>query len=192
MILKRLRLASDTAREIAVGATKHLVQVDAGTDGGWICVSERTFVFAPTPEFRLLRSQSTRAESYYEAHGQNWERAAFIKARAAAGDIALGEKFLKVHCGPFVWRKYLDFAALEDIHSIKRQIHASKGGGEIEFHGHDLKTGHGGIREIEFLAQTQQLILGGKNPDLRQRRTLDTLETLQPASSFEPKKRGRH
>ena len=79
---------------------------------------------------------------------------------------------------PFVWRKDLDFAALEDIHSIKRQIHAAKGGKEIEFFGHDLKTGHGGIREIEFLAQTQQLILGGKNIELRTQRTLDTLAGL--------------
>ncbi len=126
------------------------------------------------------------AERYYEMSGQNWERAAFIKARAVAGDRVLGRQFLE-RLRPFVWRKYLDYAAIEDIHSIKRQIHAVKGGGEIEFIGHDLKLGRGGIREIEFFVQTQQLILGGKNPDLRARETLQSLIDLQAAGQISQK-----
>ncbi|MEZ5847156.1 MAG: bifunctional [glutamine synthetase] adenylyltransferase/[glutamine synthetase]-adenylyl-L-tyrosine phosphorylase [Geminicoccaceae bacterium] len=117
------------------------------------------------------------AEIYFERHGQNWERAAFIKARAVAGDIAAGEGFLK-RTQPFIWRKHLDFAAIRDIHAIKRQINAHHGFGSIGVAGHDLKVGRGGIREIEFFAQTQQLILGGHHRALRGRRTLDTLERL--------------
>ncbi len=117
------------------------------------------------------------AELYYESAGQNWERAAMIKARACAGDIPAGEQFL-ASLRPYVWRKNLDYAAIEDIHSIKRQIHATKGHGEIAIAGHNLKLGRGGIREIEFFAQTQQLILGGRMPELRVRATCDALDRL--------------
>ena len=121
------------------------------------------------------------AEQYYETMGQNWERAAMIKARAAVGDVEAGEKFLN-RLQPFVWRKYLDYAAISDIHSIKRQIHAHAGHGEIAVAGHDIKLGRGGIREIEFFAQTQQLILGGRIPALREARTLDALKALAARS----------
>jgi glutamate-ammonia-ligase adenylyltransferase len=117
------------------------------------------------------------AELYYESAGQNWERAAMIKARACAGDIAAGESFLAT-LRPYVWRKNLDHGAIEDIHSIKRQIHAQKGHGEIKVAGHNLKLGRGGIREIEFFAQTQQLILGGRMPELRVRGTCEALDRL--------------
>jgi glutamate-ammonia-ligase adenylyltransferase len=121
---------------------------------------------------------STRAaEGYYESMGQNWERAAMIKARVCAGDRAEGASFVK-HLQPFIWRKYLDFAAIEDIHSIKRQIHAHGGFGDIAIPGHNIKLGRGGIREIEFFAQTQQLILGGRITDLRHPRTVDALDAL--------------
>ncbi len=115
---------------------------------------------------------------YYEEMGQNWERAAMIKARASAGDPASGARFLK-ELEPFVWRRSLDYAAIEDIHSIKRQIHAHGRHGPIAVAGHNLKLGRGGIREIEFFAQTQQLILGGRNAALRSRRTLDAIEALR-------------
>ena len=117
------------------------------------------------------------AELYYESAGQNWERAAMIKARPCAGDLAAGDEFI-ASLRPYVWRKNLDYAAIEDIHSIKRQIHAHKGHGEIAVAGHNLKLGRGGIREIEFFAQTQQLILGGRIPDLRVRGTCEALEQL--------------
>jgi len=117
------------------------------------------------------------ALDYYEAMGQNWERAAMIKARPCAGDPETGAQFLE-GLTPFIWRRHLDFAAIEDIQSIKRQIHAHVGHGEIRVQGHNIKLGRGGIREIEFFAQTQQLILGGRHPGLRGRATQAALDAL--------------
>ncbi len=120
------------------------------------------------------------ALEYYETVGQNWERAAFIKARACAGDRTAAAAFLG-ELIPYIWRKNLDFAAIADIHSIKRQIHAHKVDERVSAKGVDLKLGRGGIREIEFYVQTQQLILGGRHPDLRSPRTLDALAALSAA-----------
>ena len=117
------------------------------------------------------------AVAYYESAGQNWERAALIKARPVAGDRAAGAAFL-AELTPFLWRKHLDFAAIQDIHSIKRQIDAHRGGGVIKVAGHNVKLGRGGIREIEFFAQTQQLIWGGRMPELRQAATCAALAAL--------------
>ena len=114
---------------------------------------------------------------YYESVGQNWERAALIKARPVAGDIEAGEALL-TDLAPFIWRKYLDFAAIADVHAMKRQIHAHRGFGDIAVPGHNVKLGPGGIREIEFFAQTQQLIAGGRQRDLRVRDTLSALKGL--------------
>lgn len=118
------------------------------------------------------------AHGYYETVGQNWERAAMIKARVCAGDIEAGEVFLE-ELTPFVWRKYLDYAAIADVHAMKRQIHAHKGIGDISILGQNVKLGRGGIREVEFFVQTQQLIAGGRQPDLRVRDTLTALKALQ-------------
>jgi glutamate-ammonia-ligase adenylyltransferase len=118
------------------------------------------------------------AEQYYEAQGRTWERAAFIKARAAAGDIAAGERFLKA-LTPFVWRKHLDFAAIQDAHDMRLRIRDHKGlHGPIVLEGHNMKLGRGGIREIEFFTQTRQLIAGGRDPSLRDRRTVEGLAAL--------------
>jgi len=117
------------------------------------------------------------ALTYYESAGQNWERAALIKARPVAGDLAAGSAFL-AELRPFLWRKHLDFAAIQDIHSIKRQINAHRGGGRIAVAGHDVKLGRGGIREIEFFVQTQQLIWGGRFPELRVAPTKEALASL--------------
>ena len=103
-----------------------------------------------------------------------------IKARPVAGDLELGQALLE-ELRPFVWRKHLDFYAIQDIHSIKRQIHSHKGGERIAVAGHNVKLGRGGIREIEFFVQTQQLIWGGRNPYLRCARTLDGLQALVDA-----------
>lgn len=124
-----------------------------------------------------LAISTDAAELYYERHGQNWERAALIKARAVAGDLEAGQLFLR-RLAPFIWRKHLDYAAIRDIHSIKRQINAYRGFATIRVLGHDLKVGRGGIREIEFFAQTQQLILGGREPELREPETCTALATL--------------
>ncbi len=120
------------------------------------------------------------AEFYYESAGQNWERAAMIKARVVAGDEQAGQAFLDF-LRPFVWRRSLDFWAIKDIHSIKRQINAYRGGRKIAIAGHDIKVGRGGIREIEFYAQTQQLIWGGRNPALRVCPTCQALDALVSA-----------
>lgn len=120
------------------------------------------------------------AMDYYESVGQNWERAAHIKARIAAGDLKEGAAFLE-GLQPFIWRRNLDFAAIADIHSIKRQIHTYKVDDRLTAKGADLKLGRGGIREIEFFVQTQQLILGGRQPDLRGPRTLDAMLALATA-----------
>ena len=124
------------------------------------------FRLRPDPGAMPLAMTVAAAETYYESVGQNWERAAMIRARPVAGDTEVGAAFLR-HLSPFVWRKHLDFAAIEDIHSIKRQIHTHRGGGTIAVEGHNIKLGRGGIREIEFLVQTQQLIWGGREPRVR-------------------------
>ena len=125
------------------------------------------------------------AEMYYESVGQNWERAAMIKANPVAGDIEAGHAFLDI-LKPFMWRRHLDFAAIQDIQSIKRQINAHRGGSEIAVAGHNVKLGRGGIREVEFYAQTQQLIWGGRDPDLRVRGTLEAIDRLVDAAHVTP------
>jgi [glutamine synthetase] adenylyltransferase / [glutamine synthetase]-adenylyl-L-tyrosine phosphorylase len=131
----------------------------------------------PDPASTQIAVSVVAALDYYATLGQNWERAAMIKARACAGDIAAGEIILR-ELSPFVWRKYLDYAAVADIEAMKRQIHAYRGHDEIAVEGHNIKIGRGGIREIEFFVQTQQLIAGGRHPELRIRETLATLDAL--------------
>ena len=131
----------------------------------------------PDPASTQVAVSIPAALDYYESRGQNWERAAMIKARPCAGDIAAGQRLL-AELSPFIWRKYLDFVALGDIHEMKRQIQAYRGCGEVAVEGHNVKLGRGGIREIEFFVQTQQLIAGGRHPALRGRETLATLERL--------------
>jgi len=128
------------------------------------------------------------ALAYYESVGQNWERAAFIKARVCAGDAAEGAAFLKALV-PYIWRRSLDYQAVLDIQSIKKQIHVHKTGEGLEAAGANLKLGRGGIREIEFYVQTQQLILGGRNRALRSPRTLEALDALTKAGHVSPEAR---
>ena len=142
----------------------------------------------PDPGSTPLAIPVEAALTYYEGRGQNWERAAYIKARPVAGDIKAGMNFLR-ELTPFVFRKYLDYAAIADIHSIKRQIHAHKGHGAIAVKGHNVKLGRGGIREIEFFAQTQQLIAGGRMAPLRVRSTEAALAALTEAKWIDAKTR---
>lgn len=134
----------------------------------------------PDPGSTPPAMSAIAAETYYESTGQNWERAAMIKARVVAGDHAAGQSFLDM-LRPFMWRRHLDFAAIQDIQSIKRQINAHRGGAEIAAGGHNIKLGRGGIREIEFYAQTQQLIWGGRDADLRVRGTIEAIHRLVDA-----------
>ncbi len=131
----------------------------------------------PDPASTPVALSTISAYAYYETLGQNWERAALIKARPAAGDLDLGRQFL-AELAPFIWRKYFDYAAIADIHAMKRQIHAVRGHEKVVVAGHDVKLGRGGIREVEFFVQTQQLIFGGRRPRMRGSRTLDMLKEL--------------
>jgi glutamate-ammonia-ligase adenylyltransferase len=117
------------------------------------------------------------AEHYYEAEGRTWERAAYIKARPCGGDIAAGERFLRA-LRPFVWRRHLDYAAIQDAHDMRLRIREHRQLHGIAVEGHDIKLGAGGIREIEFFTQTRQLIAGGRDPGLRDRGTLPALAAL--------------
>ncbi len=118
------------------------------------------------------------AERYYESFGRTWERAAFIKARVAAGDAGAGARFLDA-LTPFVWRRHLDYAAIRDAQDMRLRIRDHKGlSRPISHLGHDLKLGEGGIREIEFFTQTRQLIAGGRDPGLRAQRTVEALGQL--------------
>jgi len=150
-------------------------------------LSERTgdgYVFRtdlrlrPDPGATPLALSTQAGLNYYESFGQNWERAALIKARPVAGDLMAGEALLRA-LAPYIWRKYLDFAAIADIQAMKRQIHAFHGFATIAVAGHNIKLGRGGIREIEFFAQTQQLIAGGRQRELRSPQTLAALQRLQ-------------
>ncbi len=131
----------------------------------------------PDPGSTPVALSIDAALAYYESRGQNWERAAWIKARPCAGDRGVGEAFL-AELAPYVWRKHLDFATIADIQAMKRQINVSKGIGEARVEGHNVKLGRGGIREIEFFAQTQQLIAGGRDRTLRARPTTEALAAL--------------
>ncbi|MEQ1753753.1 MAG: bifunctional [glutamine synthetase] adenylyltransferase/[glutamine synthetase]-adenylyl-L-tyrosine phosphorylase [Micropepsaceae bacterium] len=165
------------AQEVAVRITQSAVSLmQETTPDGYVFRCDLRL--RPDAGSTQIAVSMRAAESYYESMGQNWERAAMIKARVCAGDFVSGQEFQQ-GLQPFVWRKYLDFAAIEDIHSIKRQIHAHGGHSAIAVAGHNIKLGRGGIREIEFFAQTQQLILGGRISSLRSPRTTDALDSLE-------------
>ncbi|MDO5632709.1 MAG: glutamine-synthetase adenylyltransferase [Paracoccus sp. (in: a-proteobacteria)] len=147
-------------------------------------VTEHGYVFRtdlrlrPDAAVTPICMSASAALTYYEAEGRTWERAAYIKARPAAGDLAAGERFLR-DLRPFVWRKHLDFAAIQDAHDMRLRIRDHKGlGGRLTVPGHNMKLGRGGIREIEFFTQTRQLIAGGRDPDLRRRDTVGGLAAL--------------
>ena len=132
----------------------------------------------PDPGSTPLALSVIAAENYYQTIGQTWERSAFIKARPCAGDLKVGFQFLEFMI-PFIWRKNMDFTALEDIQNMKNMIHEHHHHEEYKLAGYDVKLGHGGIREIEFFAQMHQLILGGRDYNLRTIATLDTLSILK-------------
>lgn len=139
----------------------------------------------PSPEVTPIVLPVDAAISYYETHALAWEQAAFIRARASAGDKALGERFLAA-IQPFIWRRSLDFGQIRRIGEITDRIRSHYASGQAFGPGYDLKRGRGGIREVEFFAQVQQLIHGGRNPALRAPATLDALAALSHAAIVEP------
>ncbi|MCK8463686.1 glutamine-synthetase adenylyltransferase [Aliiroseovarius sp. S1339] len=132
----------------------------------------------PDPAVTPVCVSMSAAERYYESLGRTWERAAHIKARPCGGDLAAGEAYL-TRLRPFIWRKHLDFAAIQDAHDMRLRIREHKGlHGDITLPGHDMKLGRGGIREIEFFTQTRQIIAGGRDEGLRMRGTVEGLAGL--------------
>lgn len=173
---------ADNRQREAARLTRGLVRemAERTTDG---YVFRTDLRLRPDPGATPVAISIVAAEEYYETLGQNWERAAMIKARPVGGDRTAGEDFVQ-KLRPFIWRKHLDFAAIQDIHSIKRQINAHRGGARIAIYGHNVKLGRGGIREIEFFAQTQQLIWGGRLPAVRVRGTVAALTALARAGKI--------
>lgn len=166
-----------TARGQFIKATRRMTRIlsDANSEG---YVFRTDLRLRPNPSVTPVCFAADAALRYYESLGRTWERAAFIKARVCAGDIQAGEAFLE-EMRPFIWRRHLDFAAVQDAHDMQMKIREHKGlSGPITLPGHDLKLGRGGIREIEFYAQTRQLIAGGRDPELRARATVQTLHDL--------------
>ncbi|HEY0028348.1 MAG TPA: bifunctional [glutamine synthetase] adenylyltransferase/[glutamine synthetase]-adenylyl-L-tyrosine phosphorylase [Allosphingosinicella sp.] len=139
----------------------------------------------PSSEVTPIALPVNAAISYYESSALPWERAAFIRARHAAGDTELGRYFIEaIH--PFVWRRSLDFGAIGEIQTITRRIRDHYAHGQAFGPGYDLKRGRGGIREAEFFAQIHQLIHGGREPALRAPATLDALRLLGEAGRIAP------
>ncbi len=126
--------------------------------------SAPTCACGPIPVRRPSPCRSDAALAYYESQGRTGNAPPGSRRAHAPGDVAAGEAFL-AELGPYVWRKHLDFATIADIQAMKRQINISKNVGDARVAGHNVKLGRGGIREIEFFAQTQQLIAGGRDDD---------------------------
>ena len=178
------RRARDDAGEAAVRYGRRLVELlQQRTSDGY--VARVDLRLRPAPEVTPIVLSVDAAISYYESAALPWERAAFIRARAAAGDIALGERFL-AEIQPFIWRRAIDFGAIDEIRDISLRIRDHFAQGQRFGPGYDLKRGRGGIREAEFFTQVQQLVHGGRDPALRASSTLDALAALSEAGRLDP------
>jgi glutamate-ammonia-ligase adenylyltransferase len=177
------RRAREEPEEAAVRIGRRVVELLQTRDGdGYVLRVDLRL--RPSPEVTPIVLPVEGAVGYYESQALPWERAAFIRARAAAGDIRLGEAFLEA-VRPFVWRRALDFGTIGEIRGISRRIRDHHTQGQAFAPGYDLKRGRGGIREIEFFAQIHQLIHGGREPALRAPATLDALDRLAEAGRIE-------
>ncbi len=165
--------------EAAVRIGRRVVEtMQARTEHGYVFRVDLRL--RPSPEVTPIVLPVEAAISYYESSALPWERAAFIRARSAAGDVALGQSFLDA-IRPFVWRRGLDFGSVSEMRTMTRRIRDHHARGQKFGPGYDLKRGRGGIREVEFFTQIQQLIHGGRDPSLRSANTLDALEALVTA-----------
>lgn len=170
------REAQRTATRLAQSLVRLLTEM---TPAGYVFRTDLRL--RPDPSSTPLCVNADMARHYFEAVGQNWERAAYAKARAIAGDIQAGKAFIG-DLEPFIWRRALDFAAVEDIRALAKQIQAVGNRAVLEVAGHDLKLGLGGIREVEFYAQVLQLVFGGRKREVRVPGTLEALRALSEAS----------
>ncbi|MFA7440688.1 MAG: bifunctional [glutamine synthetase] adenylyltransferase/[glutamine synthetase]-adenylyl-L-tyrosine phosphorylase [Sphingomonadaceae bacterium] len=139
----------------------------------------------PDPDSTSSSLPLSAAEQYYQSQALAWERLAFIRARPVAGDLQAGAAFLE-QIDPFIWRRSLDYSALADIREVSYRIRDHFSEGQKLGPGFDLKRGRGGIREIEFFAQTQQLIFGGRDPSLRAAATMEGLAALAQGGRIPP------
>ncbi|MCZ8135235.1 MAG: bifunctional [glutamate--ammonia ligase]-adenylyl-L-tyrosine phosphorylase/[glutamate--ammonia-ligase] adenylyltransferase [Porphyrobacter sp.] len=173
------RRASDDPGEAAQRYARRIVALlAANTDEGYALRVDLRL--RPASEISPLAVPVGAALAHYQGQALAWERAAFTRARAAAGDIAAGEDFL-AQIRPFVWRSQLDFGAIEEIRALTQRIRDSHEGPPAPGPHFDVKRGRGGIREIEFYAQTHQLIHGGRDTSLRVRGTRHALDALAAA-----------
>lgn len=168
----------DEASRVYPKLARNLVEImQKQTEHGYVFRTDLSL--RPDPGTTQAAIDLRAARNYYESLGQNWERAAFIKARFAVGNKKLGEDFLK-DLQDFIWRKYLDYAVLEDIHAMKRQTNTAIGWEETatSLEDRDIKRASGGIRDIEMFVQSQQLIAGGRDKLLRRQKTCVMLTRL--------------
>lgn len=173
------RLSREEPVEAAVRIGRRVIELLQTRDGdGYVLRIDLRL--RPAPEVTPIALPVEAAITHYESQAAPWERAAFIRSRAAAGDLALGERFLNA-ISPFIWRRSLDFGAISEIRAMTAQIRSHHAQGQALGPGYDLKRGRGGIREVEFYAQAHQLIFGGRAPDLRAPATLDALSALTAA-----------
>lgn len=187
IILFDLDLLPVTGQRVKEGMTRltrDLVKIlEERTADGYVFRTDLRL--RPDPASTSPAISTQFATGYYESVGQNWERMAHIKARVCAGDQVAGKAYLD-ELKPYVWRRHLDYWAIADIHSIKRQIHAHGGHAELASPDFDVKLGRGGIREIEFFTQVQQLILGGRMAHLRAPGTKAALRAMVDAQVVAP------
>ena len=179
------RRGRDDAGEAAVRIGRRLIELlQQRTADGY--VARVDFRLRPSPEVTPIVLPVGAAIAYYESTALPWERAAFIRARACAGDRALGQSFLEA-IQPFIWRRALDFGVIDEIRSISLGVRDHYAQVQSFGPGYDLKRGRGGIREVEFFTQAQQMIHGGRDPALRASATLDAIAALSAAGHLEPK-----
>jgi [glutamine synthetase] adenylyltransferase / [glutamine synthetase]-adenylyl-L-tyrosine phosphorylase len=180
----RIPLSGSAAKEASLRLTREMVRLlEARTVDGYVFRTDLRL--RPDPASTAIALSTHFALGYYESIGQNWERMAHIKARPCAGDRDAAKDYLD-QLIPYVWRRHLDYWAIADVHSIKRQIHAEKGHPSLSAAEFDVKLGRGGVREIEFFVQVQQLILGGRFEELRTPATKMALRALAARGVVEP------
>ena len=182
------RRSRNEAGDSAVRIGRRLVELlQKRTEDGY--VARVDLRLRPSPEVTPIVLPVNAAISYYESAAVGWERAAFIRARCCAGDRPLGKSFLAA-IQPFVWRRALDFGAIEEVRSISQRIRDHYSKGQRFGPGFDLKRGRGGIREVEFFVHAAQLVHGGREPELRAPATLDAIAALRKAGHLQPEVAG--
>src|SRR5947208_7674635 len=177
------RRARDEPGEAAVRIGRRLIELlQKRTADGYV---ERVDLrLRPSPDVTPIALPLHAPISHYESSAVPASRAAFIRARAAAGDVALGQRFLDA-IQPFVWRRSLDFGVIDEVRQISARIRDHFAQNAQIAPGFDLMRGRGGIREVEFFVQIQQMIHGGRDASVRTPATLDAIQALVAAERLD-------